>query len=61
MFRAIGIAVGMWGASTALTYAHSFLFPLVHSSRAMSVNSEKFCLSEHYHSELWVHGGGTSR
>ena len=28
MFRAIGIAVGMWGASTALTYAHyRFCFP----------------------------------
>ena len=28
MFREIGIAAGMWGASTALTYAHyRFCFP----------------------------------
>jgi len=37
----------------------SFLFPLVHDRRAMSVHSAKFCLFEYYHSELWVHGGGT--
>jgi len=37
----------------------SFLFSLVHSRRTLSVHSAKFCLSEHHHPELWVHGRGT--